>query len=308
MDIHQHRFRGKQLSLTQRLVFRSAATSPFLPYVALLVAMVSIQYGATFAKRLFPVVGAEGTTALRLGIASLILIFATRAWRTNFSSRKLPVLLVYGASLGAMNLLFYMALRRIPLGLAVALEFLGPFALAVVSSRRWLDFVWIGLAATGLLLLLPLYNFGPAIDPIGVLLALAAGGFWALYSVFGQLAGEEHGVSTAALGTTIAAVLVVPIGLAQAGTSLFNPGVLLSAVVVAVFSSALPFSLEIIALVRLPTRVYGTLTSVEPAIGAFTGWLFLHESLTAIQMLAIGTIVTASIGTAATHKPVVPAN
>ena len=191
---------------------------------------------------------------------------------------------------------------------AVALEFLGPFALAVVSSRRWLDFVWIGLAATGLLLLLPLYNFGPAIDPIGVLLALAAGGFWALYSVFGQLAGEEHGLSTAALGTTIAAVLVVPVGLAQAGTSPFNPGVLLSAVVVAVFSSALPFSLEIIALVRLPTRVYGTLTSVEPAIGAFTGWLFLHESLSTIQMLAIGTIMTASIGTAATHKPVVPVN
>src|SRR4029450_4479578 len=156
------------------------------------IAMVSFQLGATFAKQLIPVVGAPGTTALRLGLSALLLVALQRPWRSMPSRSAWPVLLAHGVSLGAMNSVFYLALSRIPLGIAVAIEFVGPLAVAVLASRRRLDFLWVGLAVIGLSLLLPITPSGAALDPVGVLYALAAGVGWALYIVFGQKAGQAH--------------------------------------------------------------------------------------------------------------------
>ncbi len=282
---------------------RSATAAFLMPFAALLGAMVSVTYGATFAERLFPMVGAQGATALRLGLGAMILLPALRPWRAKLPWRSLPMVLAYGASLGAMNLMFYMALRTTPLGVAVALEFTGPLTLAVALSRRWGDLAWIGLALAGVLLLLP-FGGGPAgVDPVGALFALAAGALWATYAVLGRKAGAEHGSSMAALGIAIGACVAAPFGLAHAGAALFTAPVLLGAVVVAVFSSALPFWLEILALTRMPTRVYGTVISMEPAIGALMGLLFLHQRPTPAQTAGIVLVAAASLGAAATMRP-----
>ncbi|HSC83020.1 MAG TPA: threonine/homoserine exporter RhtA [Pseudomonas sp.] len=275
----------------------------FLPIALLVVAMTSIQSGASLAKGLFPLVGAEGTTALRLSLAALILCLVMRPWRSRVNFAAWPSLLAYGLSLGCMNLLFYMSLKTIPLGIAVALEFTGPLALALVSSRRLLDFVWIALAVFGLWLLLPSTSSSDPLDPLGITLALGAGVCWALYIIFGQKAGAAHGAQTVAFGTVVAALLVFPVGLWQNGTALFSVDLLPIALGVAVLSSALPYSLEMIALTRLPARTFSVLMSMEPAIGALAGLLFLSERLSGYQWLAIGAIILASAGAALTIKP-----
>lgn len=283
----------------------SAASRPTiasrLPALAAMgVAMVSVQIGASFAKSLFPLVGAQGTTALRVGLAALILTLVLRPWRKPVAQGQWPVLVAYGVTLGLMNLFFYSALQSIPLGIAVALEFTGPLGVAVLASRRAIDFLWIALAAAGLLALLPLGAETQGLDPMGVLLALAAGLCWGLYIVFGQKAGAAHGAQATAFGMIIAAMVVAPIGLIQAGSALFAPSLLASAFGVAVLSSVLPYSLEMFALARIPTRVFGVLMSVEPAIAALMGLLILHETLNLRQGLAIAAIMAASLGTTLT--------
>ncbi len=274
-----------------------------LPIILLLIAMTSIQSGASLAKGLFPEIGAAGTTALRLSLGALILCVLMRPWRAQLTLKSCRSLLAYGLALGGMNLLFYLSLKTIPLGIAVALEFTGPLGLALLSSRRLLDFVWIALAVFGLWLLLPTAQSDVALDPVGMALALAAGLCWALYIVFGQKAGAEHGKQTVALGTIVAALLVFPIGLWQAGSGLFSLDLLPIALGVAVLSSALPYSLEMVALTRLPARTFSTLMSMEPAIAALSGLLFLSERLTLNQWLAISAIILASAGAAATIRP-----
>ncbi len=275
-----------------------------LPVGALIGAMLSIQYGATLAKGLFPAIGAQGTTALRLFVAALMLGVTMRPWRARPRARVLPALLGYGASLGAMNLSFYMSLRTVPLGIAVSIEFLGPLAVATISSRRRVDLVWIGLALSGILLLSPAARGVGSLDAVGVAFAAAAGVFWGLYVVFGQRAGASLGAQTAALGMVIAAVFVVPIGLLHAGGALLAPPVLLSALAVGLFSSAIPYSLEMVALTRLPATVYGTLTSVEPALGALAGLVILGEHLSVQQWAGIGVVVVAALGAAASMRAV----
>ncbi|AYC33348.1 threonine/homoserine exporter RhtA [Pseudomonas cavernae] len=282
------------------------SSSVLLPIGLLLVAMASIQGGAALAKGLFPLIGAEGTTALRLGLAAIILTLIMHPWRARLSASSARSLLGYGAALGGMNLMFYMSLRSVPLGIAVALEFTGPLTLALLSSRRLLDFIWIALAVLGLWLLLPNEQAHAPIDPLGMAYALGAGVCWALYIVFGQKAGAEHGGQTVALGTIVAALLVFPIGLAHAGSALFSWSLLPVALGVAVLSSALPYSLEMGALTRLPARTFSTLMSIEPAIAALSGLLFLHERLSLPQWLAIGAIILASTGAAATARGKVP--
>ena len=267
------------------------------------VAMVSFQIGATFAKQLIPSIGAPGTTALRLGLSALILLVLQRPWRSRPLRSAWPVILAYGVSLGAMNSVFYLALSRIPLGIAVAIEFVGPLAVAVWASRRRLDYLWVGLAAVGLSLLLPITASGAALDPIGVLYALAAGVGWALYIVFGQKAGQVQGASASTWGLMIAALLAVPMGVADAGAKLFDLSILPFGAGVAIFSSALPYTLEMIALRRLSTKVFGTLMAFEPAIAAVAGVLLLHERLTATQWAAIGAIILASVGAVAGEPP-----
>lgn len=267
--------------------------------VSLLVAILSFQAGASIAKQLIPAIGAPGTTALRLGLSAVLVFLVQRPWRSRPARSSVPVILVYGLALGTMNFVFYMALKTIPLGIAVALEFTGPLAVALAGSRRHIDFVWIALAAAGLLLLLPLDRFGPtatALDPAGVLFALAAGVCWALYIVFGQKAGRAHGAAASTWGMIIAASFTVPVGIADAGRVLLAPVILLQGLAVAVLSSALPYTLEMIALRRLTTRTFGTLMSLEPAAAALAGLVFLHERLTPMQWMAIAAVMIASVG------------
>jgi inner membrane transporter RhtA len=263
----------------------------------LLIAMASYQCGAALAKQLFPAVGAQGATAYRLGLAALILLAWRRPWRNAHRREGRRALWGYGLAIGAMNLVFYLSLRTIPLGIAVALEFTGPLALALFGSRRLADFVWVTLVVLGLALLLPLREQAQALDPLGVMYALAAGVGWAVYIVIGQKAGAAYGADAVTLGTSIGALLAVPVGVAHAGGALLSPALLPFALGVAMLSSALPYTLEMIAMTRMPARSFSTLLSLEPAIAALAGVGFLGERLSATQWLAIAAIVVAAAGT-----------
>ena len=264
--------------------------------------MVCFQLGATLAKGLFPMVGAGGTAALRLSIAALILLAVWRPWHIRFTRRQLSIVIVYGVAMGWMNFFFYLALSYIPLGITVALEFTGPLGVALFASRRPIDFLWILLAALGLVALLPLGFGGAPLSVFGVAYALAAGVCWALYILFGRRAGAAHGGQITSWGTVIGALVIVPIGFAHSGTQLFSPAILPMAIGVAVLSSALPYSLEMFAMPRIATRTFGVLMSLNPALGALSGLIFLGESLTLIQWMAIASIVAASAGSAATRE------
>lgn len=274
----------------------------WLPILVILIAMISIQSGASLAKSLFPLVGAPGVTALRLALGTLILVVIFKPWRLRFAPEQRLPLLLYGLSLGAMNYLFYLSIQRIPLGVAVALEFTGPLAVALFGSRRPRDFVWVALAVLGLWFLLPLGQSVAQIDPVGALLALGAGACWAVYILTGQRAGEEHGPATVAMGSLIAAVVFVPMGMIQASDTLFQWGLLLPGLGIAILSTALPYSLEMVALTRMPSKTFGTLMSMEPALAALSGMVFLGETLTATQTLALGAIILASMGSTLTMR------
>lgn len=263
---------------------------------SLIVAMLSFQIGASVAKQLIPVVGAPGTTALRLGLTVVVLGLVQRPWRTVPSRQAVPVLLAYGLALGTMNFVFYQSLRTIPLGVAVGLEFTGPLTVALLGSRRHLDFLWVGFAVLGLACLLPLTG-ATALNPRGAAFALAAGVCWALYIVFGKKAGHAHGAAASTWGLLIAAAAIVPIGVADAGRALLAPNILRLGFAVAMLSSALPYTLEMVALRKLSTKTYGTLMSAEPAIAALSGLALLGEQLSARQWIGIVFVMVASIGT-----------
>ncbi|MCK7177640.1 threonine/homoserine exporter RhtA [Enterobacter roggenkampii] len=278
-------------------------SSVWLPVAVILIAMLSIQSGASLAKSLFPLVGAPGVTALRIVLGTAILVVIFKPWRLRFKKEQRLPLLFYGLSLGAMNYLFYLSIQTIPLGIAVALEFTGPLAVALFSSRRPVDFIWVVLAVLGLWFLLPLGQSVSEIDLTGAALALGAGACWAVYILTGQRAGEEHGPATVALGSLIAAIVFVPIGMAQATESIWQWSVMPIGLAVAILSTALPYSLEMIALTRLPTRIFGTLMSMEPALAAISGMVFLGETLTLTQTLALCSIIAASMGSTLTMRP-----
>ncbi|CAH3609031.1 threonine/homoserine exporter RhtA [Enterobacter asburiae] len=281
----------------------SRTSSVWLPVAVILIAMLSIQSGASLAKSLFPLVGAPGVTALRIVLGTAILVVIFKPWRLRFKKEQRLPLLFYGLSLGAMNYLFYLSIQTIPLGIAVALEFTGPLAMALFSSRRPVDFIWVVLAVLGLWFLLPLGQSVAEIDLTGAALALGAGACWAVYILTGQRAGEEHGPATVALGSLIAAIVFVPIGMAQATESIWQWSVMPIGLAVAILSTALPYSLEMIALTRLPTRIFGTLMSMEPALAAISGMVFLGETLTLTQTLALCSIIAASMGSTLTMRP-----
>jgi inner membrane transporter RhtA len=274
-----------------------------LPVLLLLAAMASVQFGATIAKGLFQSIGPQGATSLRLAFSALIVAVVQRPWRSLKAGRPLLSLLAYGAVLGAMNTVFYMALRRVPLGIAVALEFAGPLAVAVAGSRRWLDGLWLALAVGGLAVLLPLRHTAQAIDPTGAALALAAGVCWALYILIGRRVARGYGAGGAGLGMIIAAVLFAPLDAAQAGPGVFALAVLPAGLLLALLSSAVPYTLEMVALARIPAPAFGALMSLEPAVGALAGLVVLGENPAPIQWAGIGAIILASLGTALTLKP-----
>ncbi len=263
----------------------------------LLLAMVSIAAGASFAQGLFPAIGPQGVTGLRLTIGALILIVVSKPWRLRFTAKPLSAILVYGAMMGGMNLLFYMSLQTLPLGVAVAIEFIGPLSVAILASRRLVDMLWIALAVAGLALLLPLRGTGTSIDLTGALYALGAAACWAVYIVAGQKAGRAFGNSVTSIGMLVAASMTLPIGIAHAGSALLDPSIIAIAVVVAILSSALPFSLEMFALRNMSSTTYGTLISAEPAIGAVAGFILLGQVLPVEQWAGIALVAFASLGT-----------
>ena len=275
----------------------------FIPFLAVLGSVTALGVGTSWAKHaLFPVVGAQGTTAVRVGLSALLMLMLWRPWRWRLSRADAQAVVLYGAALGAMNLMFYLSLETLPFGLAVAIEFAGPLAVAIWSSRRAVDFIWVALAIVGLALLLPVGLSGSALDPLGVLYAVGAAVFWALYIVFGKRAGHLHAGQSVSLGLLVAALVVVPVGVAHAGAALLSPSVLLVGVAVAAISSALPISLEMMALKRLPKEAFGIMISMEPAVAALLALALLGERLDTVQWLAIGCIVAASMGSAATAR------
>ncbi len=273
-----------------------------LPVLVLILAMIGFQAGAALAKTLIPAIGPSGTVALRLGFATLMLWPVWRPWRLRVDARAARAIVIYGLSLGCMNLLFYCALARIPLGIAVALEFTGPLAVSLAASRRGRDFLWVALALGGILMLVPHGVLREPVDPAGMVYALGSGGSWALYIIYGRRAGASHGGQITAMGMLVGAVVIVPFGIAHAGSALLAPAVWPTALAVALLSSALPYSLEMYAMTRLPTRAFGVLMSLDPALAAVFGLAFLGERLSLVQWSAIALIVLASLGSAASSR------
>jgi len=285
---------------------------PFLPVAALMVSLITLCAGTSLAKGLFPFVGAEGTTTYRLVFSTLLLMAFWRPWRRAWTWADAPILVVFGATLGLMNLLFYNAIKTVPFGLAIAVEFTGPLAVALWSSKKPLDFVWIVLAVAGMGLILPLGNASgadmqaAAIDPVGIAFALGAGACWAVYIVVGQRVADRIGAFATPMGMLVAALLVTPVGISVAGSSLLNPEWMLAGLGIALLSSAIPYSLEMYSLKHLPKQTFSILLSLEPAVGALAGWLVLSEQLSTQQLGAIGLIMAASMGSAMTAGQRVP--
>ena len=271
--------------------------------LALVASMISLCVGTSFAKSLFTELGAQGTTSYRLLFSAILLWIIWRPWRFGFNPRYIPQLLYYGISLGLINFLFYMSIRHIPLGLAIAIEFLGPLGLALISSRQRSDFVWIGLVLVGMYLLLGIDDGVENLDPVGVLYAAGAAIFWALYIVAGQGVRHIHPGQATTYGITIAALMTLPFSIAHIGLDgLWRPDLFLFGLTVGVLSSALPYSLEMISLRTLHRKTFGVLLSLEPAFGAIAGAIILHEMLSLKQVLAIICIVIASMGCTLTAK------
>jgi inner membrane transporter RhtA len=285
---------------------RSQPSSTIPPVPAVILAIVSVQGGAAIAKGLFPVLGAAGTASMRIGLSALLLLVVVRPRLGQLRADQWRAVVPYGLALGAMNFLFYCALARVPLGLAVTLEFVGPLALALSGSRRWFDVVWALLAGVGIALIAPWSGHG--VDVLGMMFALAAGGCWAGYIVLGQRTSAVlPGTLAVAVGMLVGALLVVPFGLVSGQLAALTPHLALLGGLLALFSSVLPFTLEMQALKALPTRTFSILMSLEPAAAAVSGWLLLHERLTTGQWLAVVLIVIASAGATLTTSRAQPA-
>jgi inner membrane transporter RhtA len=258
---------------------------------------VSVQVGAAIAKSLFDDAGPAGTVFLRVGFAALVLWLLWRPRPAAHARTDLRLAAVFGLTLAGMNLAFYEALDRIPLGVAVTLEFVGPLGVAVAGSRRALDVLWAVLAAAGIVLVGDLG--GGSMNTTGVALALLAGCFWAAYILVNERVGRAFaGGGGLALAMAVATALLVPAGVAGGGEALLDPRVLAIGAAVAMLSSAIPYSLELEALRRIPAGVFGVLMSLEPAVAALAGLVILGEVLDAREWTGIALIVVASAGAA----------
>jgi inner membrane transporter RhtA len=264
----------------------------------------TVQVGAGIAVSLFDEAGPAGVAFLRLAIAAVVLLALWRPRLAGHSRGDLLVALAFGLTLGAMNWTFYTAIDRIPLGLAVTLEFLGPLGVAVAGSRGALDVVWVVLAAAGVVTLVGLGGMGDGgLDAVGVVAALVAGALWATYILLSARTGRAFpGGSGLALAMVVGALLIAPAGIAQAGDVLLDPGLLLAAAGIALASSVIPYSLELEALRTLPPRVFGVLMSLEPAVAALAGFAVLSQSLAAREVVAIALVVAASVGASCTSS------
>jgi inner membrane transporter RhtA len=267
------------------------------PTLLVILAVSSVQVGAALAKTLFDEIGPGGTVFLRVLAAAIVLGLVWRPRLKGHSSRELGLAIVFGLALAGMNLAFYSSIDRIPLGIAVTFEFVGPLGVAVYGSRTPLDLLWVALAAAGILLL---SDFGAGdLDRAGVGLALLAGAFWAAYILLSVRVGQAFpGGSGLALGMLVATVPLAPVGIAEAGADLWVPSILLAAAGVGIMSSAIPYTLELEALRRMPAGVFGVLMSLEPGVAALAGYVVLGEALVTREIAAIVLVVAASAGAA----------
>lgn len=276
------------------------ASSRTLTGVALVIgSCLSLPFGAAVAAQLFPVLGPWGVTSLRVAIAALLLLVIVRPRPRRWTRQQWTAALLFGLSLAAMNGFFYAAIDRIPLGPAVAIEFLGPLVLAAVLTRRLPDAVWVGVAVIGMGLLFVDGIVGAdPLDPLGVVFILIAAGFWAMYiRTSARVGALIPGSGGLAMGLVVAAVLLLPVGIPTAAVIAADPQLLLLAGITAVLSSVIPYSFELAALRRLPQRVFGVLLSLEPAFATLAGWLILGQDASMLRLLAIALVVAASVGT-----------
>ena len=267
------------------------------PTLLVLVSIASVQFGAAFAKTLFDELGAGGTVFVRTLVAAIVLVLIFRPRLAGHARRDLWLALVFGLVLAAMNFCFYSSIERIPLGIAVTFEFVGPLGVAVFGSRRPLDLLWVVLAAAGILLLSDLGAGG--LDRLGVALALFAGVLWAAYILLSARMGQAFpGGAGLALAMVVATIPLAPVGIAEGGSQLLVPEILLAGVAVGLLGSAIPYALELEALRTLPVGVFGVLMSLEPAVAALAGFVVLDEGLVTREVVAIGLVVAASAGAA----------
>ncbi|MBO9582280.1 MAG: EamA family transporter [Sphingobium sp.] len=280
----------------------SSARSALLPVLACCVAMACFQIGAALAKQLFVSIGPMGTATLRLAIGAAVLIVVTRPWR-NWPARVPGLaLLGLGASVAGAILFYYLAIDRLPLGIAMPVQFLGPLVLATVMSRGVMDLVWVALAALGIWCLLGTGGTSGHIDPVGILFALGAAVSWAVYILAGKAAGDALGSAAAPASLGIAAIILLPIGTVHSGTALLDPAILPFAALVAIVSATIPFWLELYAMPRLPTRTFSVLMSLEPAFAVLFGLVMLGERLSLVQTLGVALVVGSSIGSVLTIR------
>jgi inner membrane transporter RhtA len=266
------------------------------PIPAVLLAIVSVQGGAAIAKTIFPTMGAAGTAGLRIVLSAIILLLAFRPKITRLTAAQWCMVVPYGMVLGAMNISFYLSLARIPLGLAVTLEFIGPLTLAVATSKKGNDYLWALLAAFGIALIAP-WNGQVGIDLLGAGLALLAGAFWAAYIVLGGKAAQlMSGGDAVSIGMIFASLVVIPFAFWEGNIGKIDIHFLSIGLAIALLSSAIPYTLEMNALKHLPSKTFSILMSLEPAVAALCGLLFLSEHLSIYQWLSILSVVVASIG------------
>ena len=281
------------------MVQQSASSRPLVGVALVIGSCLSLPFGAAVAAQLFPVLGPWGVTSMRVAIAALLLVVIVRPRPRRWTRSQWTAAVLFGFSLAAMNAFFYAAIDRIPLGPAVAIEFLGPLVLAAILTRRLADAAWVGVALIGMALLAVdgLVAAEP-LDPLGVLFVLVAAGFWIMYIRMSARVGTViPGSGGLAMGLVVAAVLLIPVGVPAAVTVAGDVNLLLLAALTAVLSSVIPYSFELAALRRLPQRVFGVLLSLEPAFATLAGWLVLGQSATPLRMLAVALVVLASVGT-----------
>jgi inner membrane transporter RhtA len=269
-----------------------------LPYVAAAASMASFQVGAGVAKGIFPAIGANGAVALRLSFGALLLLVLMRPWRHWPKDAPLAPLLAAGAAIAVTIFAFYEALARLPLGVAISLQFLGPLVIALIGSRKASHFLWAALAAAGVYSLVTPSSPVGRLDPLGIAWAMAAAAGWASYIVLGRKAGALFGRATGAASLCIAALLVLPFGAARAIPAFADPQLMGAVLLMALFAAAIPFSLEFYALPRVPARTFAVLTSLEPAFGVLCGWLLLGEQLALVQMAGVAMVMGAAAGAA----------
>ena len=271
------------------------------PVPAVLLAIISVQCGAAIAKTLFPAIGAAGTASLRIGISAIILLLAYRPNLKQITPSQWKIVVPYGLTLGAMNLIFYLAIERIPIGLAVTLEFIGPLLVAIIGSKRLIDYCWVLLAGLGIVLIAPWSN--DRVDLLGVFFALLAGALWAAYIILGgKVSKIMHDGQAVATGMLFAAILILPFGFYENGLANLTPKFLGMGAALALLSSAIPFTLEMKALGQLPPRTFSILMSLEPAAAAICAFIFLKESLNFYEILAVVCVVVASASSTLTAK------